>query len=107
MKCAPGSGRFAVIADVERLILPTPPAGWPGTGAVGTATKAVVSSPDTKKLSVAPGRVTDPAALSVVLSTIPSALFEGLNTSVRSFLGLNAIITASDTVPERETRKPR
>src|SRR5437867_2593481 len=83
----------------------TAPAGCPRTGALGTATNAVVLSVQTNMLSVAPSNPTDEAALSCALFTIPRALLDGLKTTVRSFLGLTAIIPASGTVPERETPK--
>jgi hypothetical protein len=62
-------------------------------------------------LSVDPGKVTEPEAFSVALSTIASVLFGdasvvGLNTTVRLRVGLSTIIPALAVVPERSTSNP-
>src|SRR5215470_16424712 len=94
----------AVIAAVGRSILSTAPGNRPGMLAPGTAANAVLLSLQTKKLSVAPGRVTADATEFCKLFTIAILLSAGLDTSVRSCLGLSAIIPGSVTLAVRDAR---
>src|SRR5581483_3381378 len=58
-------------------------------------------------LSVAPGKFTEPVALSFALSTMARTLVDvfvtGLKTTVRSRLGLSTIMPALVVVPDKET----
>lgn len=56
-------------------------------------------------LSVGPGKLSVPEALSEELVTSATALLAGLKTNVRSRFGLSTIIPASATVPAREIKK--
>jgi hypothetical protein len=101
-------GIVAVTLALGMSILSTAPGDSPGTPALGTATKAVTLSVQTKRLSLDPPKLTaeltDCCAL-LMIASLPSA---GLTTSVRSRFGLTAIIPASLRLPlsdEREMEK--
>src|SRR5450432_1876845 len=93
----------AVTAAVTMLNLPTPPGDCPGMGALGMATKALVLSVQTNRLSVGAGRAIAVAVTSVALSTTAITLLDGLTTRVRSRFGDNAIMPASGSTPASET----
>src|ERR1035437_258568 len=93
----------AVIAAVTMLNLPTPPGDCPWIGALGMATKALVLSVHTNRLSVGAGRAIAVAVTSAALSTTAIRLLDRLTTRVLSLFGDKTILPASGSTPASET----
>src|SRR5205823_4861217 len=80
----------------------TAPGGSPAMLVLGTAAKAVMLSVHTKKLSLGPCSGKLPETDSCGFATTARRLSPGLNTKVRSRLGLTAIMPALLTLLLRE-----